>query len=61
MKIICTKAEKLNIIDALMDAQFCPYSDNISSCDCIYDSGCWECVETYIEWQIENEKERDIT
>ena len=52
MKISCTKAEKNEIIDALMNNQFCLHPDDNESC--VYDSGCLNCIEASIEWQIED-------
>lgn len=56
MKIICTKKEKEAVINAFMDSEYCFHPDNNESC--VYDSGCYECIEASIEWQIEDgEKE----
>ena len=53
MKISCTKTEKIKIIDALMNNQFCLHPDDNESC--IYDDGCWDCIEASIEWIIEED------
>ena len=50
MKIICTKQEKADIIEALMDASWC-FAPNENE-DCVYDSGCGDCIENHIEWEI---------
>ena len=52
MKIICTKKEKEAVINAFMDSEYCFHPDNNESC--VYDSGCYECIEASIEWQIED-------
>lgn len=55
MKITCTKAEKSEILDALMEIEFCLHPNNNESC--VYDSGCWDCLEQSIEWQIEEDND----
>lgn len=50
MKITCTKEEKINVIDALMNNQFCFHPDDNESC--VYDDGCYNCIEDSIEWEI---------
>ena len=51
MKIQCTKQEKELIINSLMDSEYCPNPKVNQSC--VYDSGCYNCIEKSIEWNIE--------
>lgn len=57
VKISCTREEKVKIIDAFMDANFC-FCPN-DNADCVYDSGCYECIEDSIDWEIED-GEQDV-
>ena len=52
MKITCTQKEKIAIIDAFMNAGFCFHADDNESC--VYDSGCYECIEDAIDWEIKD-------
>ena len=57
MKITCTKTEKNTVIDALMNNQFCLHPDDNESC--VYDDGCWDCIEASIEWEIKENDDSD--
>jgi len=52
MKIICTKAEKENLLDSIASSPFCPIGNRfcISSGDT-----CAECFEDFEEWEVVDE------
>ena len=52
MKIICTQEEKETICNAFTDAMVCLKPTENQSC--VYDSGCYNCIEASIEWEIKD-------
>ena len=54
MKIICTKAEKENLIDSTASSQFCPMG--IGFCTNIDADKCAKCFEDNVDWEITNEE-----
>ena len=56
MKIVCKKAEKKRIIQAISNGIICPFTDTINlGLDCpIYKAdNCEECLEKNVIWHIE--------
>ena len=53
MKIICTKAEKENLLDSTASSQFCPMG--IGFCAKIDADKCAKCFEDNVEWGVKDE------
>ena len=54
MKIICTKAEKENLLDSTASSNFCPMG--IGFCGNPDADHCAKCFENMVDWEVKDDE-----